>query len=89
MRTSSPSSWPATPAIAGDRADLAAELRHVLRSGGKLLLRASLRAAGVRNDIDENVILRTFAGWRAERMQRAEIPSDTRTLSVLLVRLAR
>jgi SAM-dependent methyltransferase len=43
------------------RARYAAELRRVLRPGGKLLLRASLRAAGVRNDIDEDVILTTFA----------------------------
>ena len=71
----------------GDRDGYAAELRRVLRPGGKLLLRASLRAAGVRNDIDEDVIGRTFAAWRIEQMQRAEVPSDTRTLHVLLVRL--
>jgi SAM-dependent methyltransferase len=65
----------------------AAELRRVLRPGGKLLRRASLRAAGVRNDIDEDVILATFAQWRVEHMQRTKIPSDTRTLDVLLVRL--
>jgi SAM-dependent methyltransferase len=72
-----------------DRGGYAAELRRVLRPGGKLLLRASLRAAGVRNDISENVIGGTFSAWRIEQMQRAEIPSDTRTLEVLLVRLAR
>jgi SAM-dependent methyltransferase len=70
------------------RPGYAAELRRVLRPGGKLLLRASLRAAGVRNDIDEDVILATFAQWRVEHMQRTKIPSDTRTLDVLLVRLA-
>jgi SAM-dependent methyltransferase len=69
------------------RPGYAAELRRVLRPGGKLLLRASLRAAGVRNDIDEDVILATFAQWRVEHMQRTKIPSDTRTLDVLLVRL--
>ena len=74
---------------AQDRAGYAAELCRVLRPGGKLLLRASLRAAGVRNDISENVIVGTFSAWRIEQMQRAEIPSDTRTLEVLLVRLAR
>jgi len=72
-----------------DRAGYAAELRRVLRPGGRLLLRASLRAAGVRNDIDENVIRDTFAAWQVEQMQRAEIPSDTRALHVLLVRLVR
>lgn len=74
---------------ARDRAGYAAELRRVLRPGGKLLLRASLRAAGVRNDIHENVILGTFSAWRIERMQGAEIPSDTRTLEVLLARMTR
>lgn len=74
---------------AKDRAGYAAELRRVLRPGGKLLLRASLRAAGVRNDIDESVILGAFSAWRIEQMQRAEVPSDTRTLNVLLARLTR
>jgi SAM-dependent methyltransferase len=45
----------------GDRPAYADELRRVLRPGGKLLLRASLRAAGVRNDVDEAVIGHTFA----------------------------
>ncbi|MGD0245571.1 MAG: hypothetical protein ABSB59_35335 [Streptosporangiaceae bacterium] len=54
--------------------------------GGKLLLRASLRTAGVRNDIDEAVIAGTFGGWRVERMERAEVPSDTRMLEVLVAR---
>lgn len=73
---------------AGDRPGYAAELRRVLRPGGRLLLRASLYAAGVRNDIDENVIMATFSAWRVEKMQRAQIPSDTRTLDVLQLRLA-
>ena len=74
---------------AADRPGYAAELRRVLRPGGKLLLRASLRAAGIRNDINENVIAGAFSAWRIEHMQRAEIPSDTRALEVLVVRLAR
>ena len=74
---------------APDRPGYAAGLRRVLRPGGRLLLRASLRAAGVRNDIDENVILRTFSGWQVDQLERAEIPSDTRTLEVLQVRLTR
>jgi hypothetical protein len=63
------------------------ELHRVLRPGGRLLLRASLRSAGMRNDIDEDVILAAFAGWRVELMQRTRIPSDTRSLDVLPVRL--
>jgi SAM-dependent methyltransferase len=72
---------------ASDRPRYAAEVGRVLRPGGKLLLRASLRMAGVRNDIDESVIRRTFAAWRIESMERAAVPSDTRLLDVLVVRL--
>jgi len=71
-----------------DRLRYADELRRVLRPGGRLLLRASLRAAGVRNDIDERVIGHTFTDWRIEHMQRAAVPSDTRTLEVILARLS-
>ena len=71
----------------GARPGYALELHHVLRPGGRLLLRASLRSAGMRNDIDEDVILAAFAGWRVELMQRTRIPSDTRSLDVLPVRL--
>jgi hypothetical protein len=42
----------------------------------------------VRNDIDEAVIGRAFAGWQIERMERAGVPSATRTLDVLVARLA-
>jgi SAM-dependent methyltransferase len=61
------------PAADGPR--YSQELRRVLRPGGKLLLRASLRAAGVRNDIDETVISRTFAAWEIEYMERAAGPA--------------
>jgi SAM-dependent methyltransferase len=72
----------------GDRPGYAAEVSRVLKPGGKLLLRASLRAAGVRNDIDEQVIRSVFDGWRIQHMTRARVPSDTRTLDVLVVRLS-
>ena len=71
-----------------DRLRYADELRRVLRPGARLLLRASLRAAGVRNDIDERVIGHTFAAWQIEHMQRAAVPSDTRMLEVILARLS-
>ena len=71
-----------------ERGRYAAELRRVLRPEGKLLLRASLRTAGIRNDIDELVVQRTFGGWRIEDMSRAAVPSDTRLLEVLVVRLS-
>ena len=71
----------------GDRPRYSAELRRVLRPGGKLLLQASLRTAGQRNDIDEAVIRDTFADWRIEHLEQAAVPSDTRLLDVLVVRL--
>jgi SAM-dependent methyltransferase len=73
---------------AADRPRYSQELRRVLRPGGKLLLRASLRAAGVRNDIDETVISRTFAAWQIEHLERAAVPSDTRFLEVIVARLS-
>jgi SAM-dependent methyltransferase len=73
---------------AEDRARYAGELRRVLRPGGKLLLRASLRTGGVRNDVDEAVIGRAFGGWRVEHMARAAVPSDTRMLEVIVARLS-
>jgi SAM-dependent methyltransferase len=72
---------------ASDRPRYAAEVQRVLRPGGKLLLRASLRAAGVRNDIDQSVICDTFAAWRIDSMERQAAPSDTRLLDYLVVRL--
>jgi len=53
-----------------------------------LLLRASLRTAGERNDIDEAVIARTFGAWQVEDMERAGVPSDTRMLEVIVARLS-
>lgn len=73
---------------APDRQVYADELRRVLRPGGKLLLRASLRAAGVRNDITEAVLAHAFSAWRIEHMERAAVPSDTRMLEVIIARLA-
>jgi hypothetical protein len=74
--------------VAADRPRYAVELRRVLRPGGKLLLRASLQAAGARNDIDEAVIADTFGAWRVGGMERVEVPSDTRMLEVIVARLS-
>jgi hypothetical protein len=41
----------------------------------------------VRNDIDEQVIETIFGRWHIQHMTRAAVPSDTRTLEVLVVRL--
>jgi hypothetical protein len=42
---------------------------------------------GVRNDIDEHVIRAVFGRWHIQHMTRATVPSDTRTLELLVVRL--
>jgi SAM-dependent methyltransferase len=73
----------------GDRPRYSSELTRILRPGAKLLLRASLYAAGVRNDVDETVVRETFTRWRIESMERAAIPSDTRELEVLVVRMCK
>lgn len=70
-----------------DRVGYSEELRRILRPGGRLLLRASLSAAGIRNDLDEQVIRTSFDGWDVDDMARKTIPSDTRMLDVLLVLL--
>jgi hypothetical protein len=44
--------------------------------------------AGVRDDVDEGVIDRTFGGWRVEHRERAVVPSDTRMLEVIVGRLS-
>jgi hypothetical protein len=49
--------------------------------------RREAAAAGQRNDIDEAVIRDTFAGWRIDDLEQARVPSDTRLLDVLVVRL--
>jgi SAM-dependent methyltransferase len=72
-----------------DRGAYADEVRRVLRPGGRLLLRASLRAAGVRNDIDAAVVRRTFDAFTIDELRPATVPSDTRELEVLLARLTR
>jgi SAM-dependent methyltransferase len=72
-----------------DRPGYAREMRRVLKPGGRLLLRANLRAAGVRNDISDEVIRTTFRGWTIQSLTRGEIPSDTRQMDALVVRLER
>ena len=71
----------------GERTAYEKEARRVLTHGGRLLLRACLRAAGVRNDIDEGLLRRTFPVWQFAGIARGWIPSDTRTMETLIVRL--
>lgn len=63
------------------------EARRVLTPGGRLLLRACLTAAGIRNDIDEEMLRQTFASWRFARLDHKWLASDTRTMEALVARL--
>ncbi len=74
---------------ARDRSRYASEALRVLRPGGRLLLRACLRAAGVRNDIGMDTLLTVFAGWDVIAAREADVPSDTRSLRALVARLQR
>jgi SAM-dependent methyltransferase len=71
------------------RAAYAAELARVLRPGAPVLLRACLRAHGVRNDLRAEAIREVFRGWLIECLDESTIPSDTRRMDALVVRLRR
>jgi SAM-dependent methyltransferase len=74
---------------AADRPIYAREAARVLRPEGELLLRACLRAQGVRNDITAQTIQDVFADWRVLMLESRSIPSDTRTLEALVARVQR
>jgi SAM-dependent methyltransferase len=71
------------------RSRYANELERVLRPAGSFLLRACLRAEGVRNDINPSVIRNIFRRWTVESIVETSIPSDTRQMDALIVRLRR
>jgi SAM-dependent methyltransferase len=68
-------------------AEYAAEVRRVLRPGGRLLLRACLTSRGVRNDVTESGVAEAFTGWIIDRLVRADLPSDMRIMRGLVIRL--
>jgi SAM-dependent methyltransferase len=74
---------------AADRARYAREARRVLRRGGQFLFRACRSAAAVPNDIGPAVIERVFRDWRIEQLTSEEIPSGTRRMPAMVVRLHR
>jgi SAM-dependent methyltransferase len=69
--------------------EYAAEVYRVLRPGGRLLLRACLTSAGIRNTVTESGILGAFAGWHCDGVREARLVSDTREMLALIVRLRR
>lgn len=72
-----------------DRSRYASEAFRVIRPGGRFLLRACLRAAGVRNDIGMETLLSVFAAWDVIAAREADVPSDTRTMRALVICLQR
>jgi SAM-dependent methyltransferase len=74
---------------ADDRPAYTREAARALRPGGELLLRACLQAQGVRNDITAETIREVFADWRVLMLDARSIPSDTRTMEALVIRLQR
>lgn len=73
--------------VAARWGDYAAEVRRVLRPRGRLLLRACLTSQGVRNDVTESGIVDAFAGWVIDQLVRGDLPSDTRIMRALIIRL--
>ena len=69
------------------RARYATEVARVLRPGGRFLLRACLRAAGIRNDLDEGVLRSVFVGWRVRSIVSHEITTDDRMMQAIVARL--
>ena len=65
------------------------EVWRILRPGGRLLLRACLTSAGVRNHIDIRAIRETFARWSFDSLDEVVIASDTREMPALIVKLRR
>lgn len=65
----------------------AAAVRRVLRPGGRLLLRACLTSQGVRNHVTESGVAEAFTGWIIDQLVPADLPSDTRIMQALVIRL--
>jgi ubiquinone/menaquinone biosynthesis C-methylase UbiE len=72
-----------------DRPRYVAEVRRVLASKGRLLLRACTTSEGQPNGIDEKTIASAFEGWRIASAQTGTIPSDTRQMPAVIARLER
>jgi SAM-dependent methyltransferase len=74
---------------AADRIRYAREAERVLRRGGQFVLRACRSAAAVPNDIGPAVIESVFRDWRIDQLSTEDIPSGTRSMPAIVVRLHR
>ncbi len=72
-----------------DRPAYVADAKRVLPPGGRLLLRACLNTAVVRNDVDEDAIRGCFGDWVIDALERSDLASDTRVMPALVARLRR
>ena len=66
-----------------------AEAFRVLHPKGRLLLRSCLQIAGVRSEISEAILRDLFRRWHLLRVERRQIPSDTRDIDALSLLLER
>ena len=69
------------------RSRYATEIARVLRPGGRFLLRACLREAGTRNDLNETALRSVFVGWRVRSIVSEEILTDDRMMQAIVARL--
>ncbi len=74
---------------AHDRLNYAREAARVLRPSGRFLLRACLQSEGRRSAIGAETIRESFEGWGISSVVITDIPSDTRSMPALVVRLER
>jgi len=73
-----------------DRSTYVEEVGRVAPPGGRFLLRACLTSAGRRNGVSAQLLRTLFSGaWNITSMDRAELPSDTRTMPAVVVQLTR
>ncbi|HKV88400.1 MAG TPA: class I SAM-dependent methyltransferase [Candidatus Dormibacteraeota bacterium] len=72
-----------------ERRRYSSEVRRVLRSGGRFLLRACTQSAGRPNGVSEDLVREAFEGWEFDGLAPAGIPSDTRSMPALIARLVR
>jgi len=46
-----------------------------------------MSAAGIPSGLDSKQVVKTFPSWRIERIEEADIPSETRTMHAVVARM--